>query len=118
MSSGRDIAIDRLRHMVEAAKSIARYCARGRATFDGDSAVRDAILYQIVVLGEAPKAVTSADPILASQLPEVEWSLLAKMRDRLTHQYWATDGEIVWSTATRDIPPLLTALTSALERLQ
>jgi len=59
--------------MVEAADAIATYTARGRAAFDSDSAVRDAILYQIVVLGEAAKAVLAADPSLQASLPEVEW---------------------------------------------
>lgn len=50
-----------MQHMVRAADAIAEYVARGRAVFDEDSAVRDAIVYQIVVIGEAAKAVTAAD---------------------------------------------------------
>ena len=66
--------------------------ARGRSAFDADSAVREAIVYQIVVLGEAAKAVIAADASLASEVPEIEWSLLARMRDKVTHQYWAAIG--------------------------
>jgi uncharacterized protein with HEPN domain len=36
------------------------------------------------------------------------------MRDRITHQYWATDHEIVWSTATRDVDALREELLKAL----
>ncbi len=78
--------------------------------------VRDAILYHIIVLGEAAKAVVTVDPTLASELPGVEWSLLAKMRDRLTHQYWETDSDVVWSTATRDVPQLREILSAAIDR--
>src|SRR3954467_8783682 len=98
--------------MREAAHLIESYTARGREAFDNDSAVRDAILYQIVILGEAAKAVAKADPSLASELSEVEWSLLARMRDRVAHRYWETDHEIVWSTATKDIPSLRIALNA------
>jgi uncharacterized protein with HEPN domain len=117
MSDGRTVAIDRLRHMVEAASSFEMYVARGRDAFDADSAVQDAILYQIIVLGEAAKAVVKADADLASGLSEVEWSLLARMRDRVAHRYWETDRELVWATATVDIPDLKAALSAAIERL-
>lgn len=56
MSKGRAAAVDRLRHMLEASDAIMRYTQRGRDAFDNDSAVQDAILYQIMVLGEAAKA--------------------------------------------------------------
>ena len=104
MSEGREAAIDRLRHMREAADAIVGYTDRGRDAFDNDAAVRDAVVYQTVVLGEAAKAVVQADPTLADALTRdgIEWSLLARMRDRLTHQYWRTDADIVWATATQD----------------
>lgn len=117
MSEGRAVAVDRLRDMVEACRAIAGYAGRGRSTFDDDSAVRDAILYQLVVLGEAAKVVVRADAELAGELSTVEWSLLARLRDRLTHHYWATDREVVWSTVTRDVPELERVLNSALHRL-
>ena len=72
VSDGRQRAIDRLDHMVEAATSIGEYAARGRDAFDEDPAIRDAILYQIVVLGEAAKAVVKADADLAGELSAVE----------------------------------------------
>lgn len=103
--------------MLEAADAIIGYTRRGREEFDSDSAVREAILYQIVILGEAAKAVVKADEELASELTEVEWSLLARMRDRLTHQYWAIDRQVVWLTATQDVPEIRRALAEALERL-
>ena len=117
MSEGRAAAITRLRHMVEAADAIAGYVARGREAFETDPAVRDAVLYQIVVLGEAAKSALGADPSLASNLPDVEWSPIARMRDRVAHHYWATDREVVWDTATTAVPELRRALTAALQRL-
>ena len=96
--------------MIAAADAIAGYVSRGRSVFDADSAVREAIVYQIVVIGEAANAVTAADPSVVTDVPSVEWSLLARMRDKVTHQYWAVDREIVWSTAARDVPEIRTAL--------
>jgi uncharacterized protein with HEPN domain len=103
--------------MIAAADAIRTYTGRGRETFETDSTVRDAILYQIIVIGEAAKAAIAADATIGAEVPQVEWSLWAKMRDRITHQYWATDHEIVWSTAVNDVPELHTVLTKALSRL-
>ncbi|MGH9259355.1 MAG: HepT-like ribonuclease domain-containing protein [Acidimicrobiales bacterium] len=102
---------------MEAADAIAGYVTRGREAFEADAAVRDAVLYQIVVLGEAAKAALIADPSLKVSLPDVEWSPIARMRDRVAHHYWATDRQVVWATATVAVPELRRALISALERL-
>jgi uncharacterized protein with HEPN domain len=80
--------------------------------FDEDSALRDAIVYQIVVIGEAAKAIAVADPTIVADNATLEWSLLARMRDKVTHQYWAVDPEIVWSTASRDVPEIRRALAN------
>jgi len=103
--------------MIAAANTIGGYTKRGRSAFDADSMVRDAILYQLIVIGEASKATTAADDSIAKEVPTVEWSLGAKMRDRITHQYWATDHEIVWLTAAQDVERLRADLTKALVRL-
>lgn len=117
MSDERPVAVERMRHMVEAADAVAEYVARGRAVFDADQAVRDAILFRIVVIGEAAKAVVQRDPDLAADLSQIEWSALARMRDRITHQYWAVDSSIVWDTAADDIPEVRDVLAGALQRL-
>lgn len=86
--------------MMDAVQAISRYAARGRKAFDTDPAIRDAVLYQIVVLGEAAKGALAADPTLETSFPDVEWSPIARMGDRVAHHYWATDRELVWQTAT------------------
>jgi uncharacterized protein with HEPN domain len=92
--------------MASAVAAIESYAARGRDAFELDPALRDAILYQIIVLGEAAKEALKADPELPTRHPEVDWSPIIRMRDRVTHHYWTTDHEIVWGTATVDVPEL------------
>ena len=85
LSSGRAVALERMRHMLSATETIGNYVGRGRPAFDGDQALRDAIVYQILILGEAAKAVLSADPSIQADLPDVEWSPLVRMRDKVSH---------------------------------
>lgn len=91
------------------------------AILAGDSvqfhAGANTILFRIVVIGEAAKAVVYKDPALATDLSDVEWSALARMRDRITHQYWAIDSQIVWDTAREDIPDVRGLIAGALARL-
>jgi uncharacterized protein with HEPN domain len=114
----RATTIERLQHMTEAADAIGAYVARGRAAFDDDPAVRDAILYQIIVLGEAAKAALAANPELETTYPAIDWSPIARMRDRVTHHYWTTDSEIVWTTASEAVPALRHAVGAALVALR
>jgi uncharacterized protein with HEPN domain len=118
VSKGRAYALERMGHIAVAAEAIAAYTSRGRQAFDDDSTIRDAILYQMVVIGEAAKAVIAADADIASDVPNIEWSLWAKMRDRITHQYWAIDHDIVWSTASSDVQELRAKVDQAMERLR
>ena len=104
-----------MRHMLLAADTIQGYVERGRAAFDSDAAIRDAIVYQIVIMGEAAKAVLDADPSIEEEMPGIEWKPLARMRDKVTHHYWAIDREIVWSTAERDVPAIRKLIASALD---
>ena len=88
------------------------------AAFDTDPAVRDAILYQLVVLGEAAKAALAAAPALATTYPSVDWRPIVRMRDRVAHHYWATDRDVVWATATIAVPELRAVVTAALEEMR
>jgi uncharacterized protein with HEPN domain len=103
--------------MQEASAAIESYAARGRAAYDADPALREEILYQLVVLAEAARAALVAAPDLAAAHPSIDWKPIARMRDRVAHHYWATDREIVWATATVAVPELRVALAAALEAL-
>lgn len=92
-----------------------RHVAARRSTATLLCATR--FFYQVVVLGEAAKAALAADPSVEATLPEIEWSPIARMRDRVAHHYWATDREVVWATATVAVPELRAALAAALARL-
>lgn len=102
-----DVAVRRrLEHMRSAATSIARYAAAGRDRFAADRTLQDAVLYQLVVLGEAAKAVLEAEPTVADRHPAIEWRAMARMRDRIAHRYWTMDPAIVWETIATDVPAL------------
>jgi uncharacterized protein with HEPN domain len=110
-------AVERLEHMLAAADAVAGYVARGRAAFDTDPALGDAVLYQLVVLGEAAKAALQADPALRIRYPDVPWSPMARVRDRAAHHYYKLDRDLVWDTARTAVPAAGIAIRAALREL-
>lgn len=76
-----------------------------------DFKTQSAVLYQLIVIGEAVKRLSLE---LRQQHPEIPWTLMAGMRDHLIHGYDVVDWDEVWQTATRDVPDLLNKLETFL----
>lgn len=94
--------------MLEAAQTSLRYMAgRRRSDLDEDSMVRDAVVRQLEILGEAASQVTEAT---RAQHPEVPWRSLVGMRNVRIHAYHRVDHEEIWNTITEDLPDLLRVL--------
>jgi uncharacterized protein with HEPN domain len=55
------------------------------------------------IIGEAVKNLPDS---LRSQYPEIPWKNIAGMRDKLVHEYWGTDVNILWRTAQQRVPEL------------
>lgn len=72
-----------------------------------DDEKQSAILYQIIVLGEATKRLS---PEFCSQHPEIPWKSIAGMRDILVHQYDRINFNTLWDAIQQDIPQLLSLL--------
>lgn len=95
----------RLEDIRQAARRIQRFVADVEAaTFRRDDKLQSAVIFQLLIIGEATKHLSKD---LQSAYEEVPWSKMARMRDRLIHGYFDVDVEIVWTTVTRDIPVLL-----------
>ena len=101
----------RLEHILEQIDRIERYTASGRAEFDGNEMMQDAVVRCLSVIGEAAGALTDET---AASLPSLPPHVPRGMRNRLVHEYWRVDRDIVWATITSDLPELRTDIERAL----
>lgn len=103
----------RLRHMVEAAEAVTRFIAgRRRADLDSDQMLLFALTRGIEIIGEA---ATKLSPETQATAPSVPWARIIAMRNRLIHAYSSIDPEIVWKTATEEVPDLLPRLRALIQ---
>ncbi len=70
------------------------------AKLAADTRTQAAILYYIAVIGEAVKRLS---PDFRSQHPDVPWTDIAGMRDKVIHQYGRVKLDVVWNTVQQDI---------------
>lgn len=77
--------------------------------FNSNRMAQLAILKAIEIVGEAASQISSD---LRNEHPEIPWSGIVGMRNRLVHGYFDINLERVWQTVQRDIPGLVSQLES------
>lgn len=98
----------RIRHMIEAAETAQQFVeGRQRSDLDADQMLLFALIRAVEVIGEAASKVT---PATRSAMPSVPWPAIVSMRNRLIHVYFEIDRDVVWKTATEEVPLLLSRL--------
>jgi len=104
---------DLLLDMLEAARRAMQYCSGlDYSRFLSDTMVQDAVVRNIEILGEATKNLSDN---IRVQMPDVRWQSIAGMRNRLIHQYFGVNWDIVWTVVHDELPALVAELAAVLE---
>jgi uncharacterized protein with HEPN domain len=100
--------LDRLLHMRDAAAAAVMFAAgKSRADLETDLMLQFAIVRAVEIIGEAAARLTAAT---RAANPQVPWSNIIGMRNRLVHGYFDVDLDVVWSTVDAHLAPLIVTL--------
>jgi uncharacterized protein with HEPN domain len=102
----RDVSL--LIDMADAARSILQF--REQMSFEQfrtDKKTQSALIHQFLVIGEVAKLISDE---FRKSSPNIPWSAMARMRDKLIHHYRGVDLREIWNTADIEIPKLLSFL--------
>jgi len=101
-----------LEDMRDACARIAEHRGYGdREAALGNRKTRDAILWNLLVLGEAAKQIP---PDVAERHPKVEWRRISAFRDVLAHGYFGLDDDILWDVINTKVPHVQASLDEIL----
>ena len=97
--------------MAAAIERIAEFVARtGRDAFDQEWTLQNALIRELEVLGEAAGKLSTT---FVDSHPEIPWKEMTGLRHKLIHDYFEVDLDIVWRTATVNVPEIAEFVRSA-----
>ncbi|MCC5925895.1 MAG: DUF86 domain-containing protein [Bacteroidetes bacterium] len=110
MSKRDDILL--FEDMLEAAQKIKRY-TKGMdfEAFVSDDKTMDAVVRNFEIIGEAGNRF---DSVTRERYPEIEWNRIRGFRNRIVHEYFGIDYEIVWSIIESYLDELIAWLQKVL----
>ena len=81
--------------------------------FMKDTKTQDAVLRNLQVMGEATRRLSRQ---LREAYTHIPWREIAGMRDKVVHEYFGINYDIVWTVVSRDIPNVFPHIAAILEQ--
>jgi uncharacterized protein with HEPN domain len=107
-----------LQHIIDAIDRATAYVSGMDAVaFEQDTRTQDAVIRLLEIVGEASNKARVADAALQVSAPEIPWDIMYGMRNRMIHDYFEVDLDVVWQTVQRDLPVLRQQIAGLLKRI-
>jgi uncharacterized protein with HEPN domain len=74
-----------------------------------------AVIRALEIIGEAAKNIPKS---IRGRHAEIPWEDIIGIRNKVIHDYFGVDLEVIWKTLHEDLPPLQAAVTKILEDLK
>ncbi len=110
---------DYLGHIEEAAGLASSYVrGMGKEAFLEDRRTQQAVIYNILIIGEAATRIINDYPEFVEKRPDIPWREMRGIRNRLAHGYYDLDLDIVWNTVTAYLDELRAKVAKAMGEKQ
>lgn len=103
---------ERLQDILDAIEAIERYTQQGKTHFEREELIQVWVVHPCEIIGEAVNTLPSD---LLNQCPEIPWRQIISLRNRLIHEYFRVDPQVIWNITQQDLPPLKTAIIQLLK---
>jgi uncharacterized protein with HEPN domain len=100
----------RLADILERIDRIERATVQGPVIFLESEVIQDAVIHNLVVIGEAAKALTAQS---RAKYPSIPWREMARFKDLAVHHYGSVLAQEVWQVVVKDLPAIRIALGGA-----
>jgi uncharacterized protein with HEPN domain len=101
----------KLRDIVDAIEAIEAYSVSSYDEFLSDAKTQDAILYNLIIIGEAANQVSDEFQERHNTIP---WSSMIGTRNIIVHGYDQVKLQIVWKILQRDLETLKSEIAKVL----
>lgn len=107
--------LDFLGHIRQAGLDACAYVeGMNKADFFDDKRTQQAVIMNLIVIGEAATKILQEHAEFAAQHTEIPWRNMKGMRNRIAHGYFEINLEVVWETTQTALPELLRTLPESL----
>ena len=106
---------DYLQHIRQAAIDACSFVeGQRKEDFFADRRTQQAVILSLLIIGEAATKLLQSHHDFLNQHPDVPWSSMKGMRNRLAHGYFDINLEVVWETVSTALPSLLKDMPAVL----
>ena len=91
-----------LKHILDANNAIEEYTKNiDWPSFLKNKLVQDGVVRELEIIGEATKNLSDQ---FKQSYPTIPWQDINDMRNKLIHEYFGVDLQIVWDTVHKNLP--------------
>ncbi len=76
--------------------------------------ILDSIAMRLQIIGELVKKIEKLDSTFFKKYPDTEWTMIARLRDIISHHYDVIDHEIIYDICKNHIPTLKETVSTIL----